>query len=94
MSNHDDIVDDLPEMRLSAAEFNQLPDYSASLPTGAYPGKTWRRLDGAFDQAFKARGGKPRWLIGRYDEIPGDASKVAIKWFRPIIAVPAASSPT
>lgn len=43
--------------------FDRLANYSASNPTGAYPGKIWRRHDGAFDYAFRARGGRPVWML-------------------------------
>jgi hypothetical protein len=43
--------------------FDELKEYSASFPSGVYPGKMWKRHDGAFDPAFLAAGGKPEWLL-------------------------------
>jgi hypothetical protein len=34
--------------------FDQLAEYSGSVPTGVYPGKMWKRLDGVFDAEFLA----------------------------------------
>lgn len=85
------IADDLPRLRMTADEFRNLPEYSASLPSGTTPGKMWRRLDGDFDLAFKAGGGQPRWMIGQYDpDCPEDAERIRILWFRPIITYRAA----
>jgi hypothetical protein len=54
--------------RMSSATFEDLPEYSASRPTGVYPGKMWKRHDGAHDYEFRARGGKPEWLLCWYGE--------------------------
>jgi hypothetical protein len=43
--------------------FEELKEYSATNPTGAYEGKMWKRHDGSFDREFLARGGKPKWLL-------------------------------
>ena len=56
----------LPALRLTRAEFDALPEYSCSLPTGTAVGKRWKRHDGSFDRAFLARGGKPTWMVGEY----------------------------
>jgi hypothetical protein len=79
-----------PTLRIQAAEFLALPEYSATLPTGAYPGKRWRRLDGCYDRQFLMAGGKPRWVIGEYHEIP-DKTKVGLRWWKPIIVVRSAA---
>jgi hypothetical protein len=65
------ILDDTHAL-MTRRTFEQLPEYSASKPTGVYEGKMWRRHDGAFDQEFRARGGKPIWLLCWYgiDENP------------------------
>lgn len=78
----------LPRLRLTAAEFNALPEYSASLPTGTTPGKRWKRLDGAFDRDFVRRGGKPRWMIGEYDPTYAGGKTITINWYRPVVIVP------
>lgn len=79
----------LPRLRLTAAEFKALPEYSCSLPTGTTIGKRWKRLDGAHDRAFKAAGGKPRWMVGEFHDI-GDPKHVGIRWFKPVVVVRAA----
>lgn len=53
---------------MTAATFVHLAEYSATRPTGVYPGKMWRRHDGAFDFQFLAAGGKPEWLLCWYGE--------------------------
>jgi hypothetical protein len=53
---------------MTLATFESLSEYSASKPTGVYPGKMWKRYDGAFDREFLARGGKPTWLLCWYGE--------------------------
>lgn len=64
------IVIDENNAVMSKNVFNQLKEYSASIPTGVYPGKMWKRYDGVFDQEFIARGGKPTWKLCWYGEIP------------------------
>jgi hypothetical protein len=97
----------LPKLRLTEQQFFSLPDYSASLPTGTTPGKRWRRLDGSFDHAFIASGGKPRWQIGEYDPLaPCDKEiermkrnnetppkNIKINWYRPLLICPALTAP-
>lgn len=114
----------LPPLRLRLADFEKLPEYSASLPTGTTIGKRWRRLDGAHDPDFLRAGGKPAWMIGQYtrdkiisayrdERLPGGVGDIdpanpkgpliharcriravtEITWFRPVIRVPAGSSP-
>ena len=79
---------DLPILKLTPKQFLELSEYSCSIPTGTRPGKRWRRLDGAHDFAFKARGGKPKWQIGEYDpNCPKDAKTIKIFWYRPIISI-------
>lgn len=83
-------ADNFPPLRLTKAEFEALPEYSASFPTGTTPGKRWKRLDGSHDQAFIDRGGKPEWWVGEFD--PADDGKgpdIRINWYRPVIRVKA-----
>lgn len=75
---------------LTRAEFDALPEYSASLPTGTTVGKRWKRLNGVHDYEFMASGGEPVWMIGEFVEI-GDPTAVGINWYIPIIAVPGSS---
>ncbi len=53
---------------MSRKTFDALSEYSASRPSGVYPGKMWKRHDGAFDRNFLAHGGKPEWLLCWYGE--------------------------
>ena len=53
---------------MSKATFMMLSDYSASQPSGVYPGKMWRRHNGIYDRVFIASGGKPEWMLCWYDE--------------------------
>lgn len=46
--------------------FEDLPEYSASYPSGVYEGKMWKRHNGVHDRAFIARGGKPEWMLCWY----------------------------
>jgi hypothetical protein len=61
------LVDDVHAL-MTRATFDKLAEYSASNPTGAYEGKMWKRLDGEFDEEFKAHGGVPEWLLCWFGE--------------------------
>ena len=61
------LVDDTHAL-MTRATFDKLAEYSASNPTGAYEGTMWKRHDGDFDEAFKARGGVPEWLLCWFGE--------------------------
>jgi hypothetical protein len=78
----------LPTMRITMREAEKLLEYSATNPTGAYPGKRWRRHDGAFDHNAKANGLTPRWIIRTYEEVPGNDKIVRNGQYRAVIAVP------
>ena len=76
-------------LHLTREEFDALPEYSATLPTGTTPGKRWKRHDGAFDREFIAGGRKPKWMIGEYD--PHDDGKgptIKINWYWPLLIIP------
>ena len=49
---------------MTKATFDKLPEYSASLPSGVYEGKMWKRLDGRHDPT--ARKEDIRWLLMWY----------------------------
>ena len=54
--------------------FEALPTYSATLPTGAFVGKLWKRRE-------PERTDLPAtWWLGEYAAHPSDASKVLIVW--------------
>lgn len=59
------LVDDTHAV-VSDADFHRLPEYSCSMPGGVYPGKMWRRHDGAHDRTCLI----PVWLLCWYGESP------------------------
>jgi hypothetical protein len=63
--------------------FRLLHEYSATNPTGVYPGKMWRRHDGLFDQRCKP--GERRWLLCWYAECE-DPKMCATHWREILIA--------
>ena len=94
----DAFVAKLPRMVVTLQEFEQLSDYSASYPTGTTPGKTWRAQLNSFHHRFVRAGGKPRWIIRRYDpdappfdEKDKSTHQIAIHQFRPVFRVKAGS---
>lgn len=82
----------LPRVRILASEFLALGEYSCTIPTGVIPGKRWRRLHGSFDERFIRAGGKPRWVIGEYQAIPGDDTQCRVVWSKPVIVCPPAEA--
>ncbi len=61
-----EILLDATHALMTRASFERLAEYSASVPSGVYPGKMWKRHDGAFDHAFRSRGGQPVWMLCWY----------------------------
>lgn len=78
-------LDELPGIHLTKAEFEALPEYSVTNPTGVYIGKRWRRHDGAHDPKCK----KPVWLIGEYKPLFGRDDCALIEWSIPVIRLDA-----
>ena len=75
-----DFIAAFPRLRLTPRQFEQLPEYSCSYPTGTTPGKMWKRLDGAHDHAFFEAGGQPYWMVMQYDPTaPSDAAIEAMR---------------
>ena len=67
---------------LSQKEFDELLDYSCSVPTGQTIGKRWRCRNDYYDAS---RG----WLMGEYIPDPNDEPGwVAIKWRKIVIGTP------
>jgi hypothetical protein len=58
---------------ISGAEMQSLPEYSMSVPTGAYVGKWWKRNLNA-----RTRNTKPLWRACCYAPIPGIDPKVEL----------------
>jgi hypothetical protein len=81
----DSITLDETHALMSRATFEQLAEYSGTFPTGVYEGKMWKRHDGLFDQAFRARGGKPEWLLVWFGYC--DEPKMVSNNFRKILIV-------
>lgn len=59
---------------LTETEFDELPEYSLSLPTGTFIGKKWR-----CDHSVRHLGADHDWWMGEYVEDP-DPKMVGIKW--------------
>jgi hypothetical protein len=86
----------LPPFAITYTEAKKLSEYSATNPTGVVVGKMWRRDSGAYDEGFKRKGGKPRWVICRYEEAPPKLDKrtgrmlkmCSIATYRAVIRVP------
>jgi hypothetical protein len=77
-----------PRMRIHWKAFQKLSEYSASYPTGVFPGKQWRRLDGAHDPRahlpkHHPKRVVPRWYILEY--IATDETHCKVEWYKPII---------
>jgi hypothetical protein len=51
---------------MDQATFDALAEYSATIPTGVYPGKMWKRHDGIYDRKCKPE--HQRWLLGWFGE--------------------------
>lgn len=63
--------------------FDALHDYSATIPTGAYPGKMWKRHDGAYDP--RCHPAKRTWMLMWYGDHK-DPEKVSINHRKILIA--------
>lgn len=78
----------LETLKLTQREFDQLPEYSASLPTGTTVGKRWKRHwrepqscgVPSSHPAYRHIPPKDGWQIGEYVEHP-DPGLVGIKWY-------------
>lgn len=76
-----------PLLRLTSAEFDALPEYSATLPTGVILGKRWKRclLRWRTDKAQERD--LTNWRIGEYTrESVTHPGEVDITWYYPEIA--------
>ena len=74
---------------LSRDEFNALPEYSCSLPSGTIVGKRWRanRHSGTLYGWGPARRcpAHPNWWMGEYYDI-GSETRIGIRWTRIVLA--------
>lgn len=70
------LIDDKHAL-MTRATFEQLAEYSASRPSGVYPGKLWRRHDGLFDPKCPPQ--RRRWLFCWYGT-SDDPTKCSINY--------------
>jgi hypothetical protein len=54
---------------MTSATFEELSEYSTTIPSGVYPGKMWRRHDGIFDQTRRRNGLPGVWLLAWFGEV-------------------------
>lgn len=73
---------------LTPREFETLPEYSCSLPTGTTVGKQWRRRE----PYQTGPGVEHTWWRGQYVEHP-DPGKVGIEWDEIIMVEPSPHQP-
>ena len=68
-----------PEKHLTLREWNNLLEYSASLPTGTTPGKQWKAHLG-----HRTPGGGV-WWHAEYGAVDEKTNTIAIIWSKPVI---------
>jgi hypothetical protein len=78
------LIDDTHAL-MTKTTFEKLCEYSTSVPTGVYPGKMWRRHDGAHALMDGANRVTPEWLFCWYGRTE-DPTKCSIH-FRKVILV-------
>lgn len=62
---------------ITQREFDELPEYSCTIPTGTTIGKKWKRR-----HPYGAPKGQPGiWMVGQYYDI-GDPNNVGIRWLK------------
>lgn len=66
------LVDDTHAI-MSRDDFNLVPVYQASLPSGTYAGKMWRK---------EFRG---EWWLGWYGEVVNAGTQIAVYWRRLLV---------
>ncbi len=69
---------------MSKQSFDQLAEYSSTMPSAVYPGKMWSRHDGLFDRSCTPE--NYRWLLCWYGEVPDNPARCSIN-FRIILVV-------
>lgn len=74
-----------PAFVIGRADFDALPEYSSSLPTGTTIGKRWKRRE----PYGQIPGVDPIWFMGEYYELPEGARTdrrgrevVGVRWRR------------
>lgn len=80
-----------PTLKISQRDFDDLLEYSCSLPTGTTIGKRWKRNQSAYVTPRKVLFGlitrrpKANWFIGEYVESK-QGGMVDINWYKPSIS--------
>lgn len=78
------LIDDTHAL-MARVTFEELPEYSATIPTGVYPGKMWRRHDGELEHAQGRRKEPPIWLLCWYSRIPDKPDLCASNYRRVLL---------
>lgn len=73
-------VAELDPLELTSFDFERLPEYSLTLPTGTIPGKRWRR-----DLHWDGGPGGPLWVVGEFGAVSDDGERIALKWYVPVV---------
>lgn len=63
---------------LSRPEFDELPEYSCTLPTGTTIGKRWKRCE-PYHASREFGAPDATWYLGEYVDI-GDETTVGVEW--------------
>ncbi len=87
--SRDAILLDLTHALMTETTFKALREYSATMPTGVYEGKMWRRHDGIYADGLgrvteEARA-KAKWLLCWYG--PGTTPGTCLVHYREILLV-------
>lgn len=69
------------KLSMTKAEFDALPRYDFTLPTGVVAGKRWKYFNSMREPG-------DQWLVGEYIQT-ADGAAIYTKWWRPNIRVPA-----
>ncbi len=67
---------------LTQKEFDEMLEYSCSVPTGVFIGKVWKR-----NTSFRT-GRKPNWVQGGYIQDPNDNNMALTVWKDIIVVGP------
>lgn len=70
-----------PIIWITQYEFNELSEYSASMPTGTTYGKRWKR------NIYWRSECEPEWWMGEYYDM-GSETDTGINWYRIMIISP------
>lgn len=69
------ILTDKDTALMEPADFAELPEYSASIPTGVEVGKRWKRARNTYN-------GDDGWLMGAFEEHPSGDPELVLVLFR------------